>query len=228
LRADTILISDIHLGSDLCRSKDLIKTLGNSIFDQLIILGDLFDDMNLERLKTEHYELINFLREISRNNNVIWVEGNHDYKLNREFSDIIGKTHTCEKYEWENNGKKYLAIHGHQFDEYLLNHCNLTEVACTIYRISQKFDSRLSTNISRSLRKGVERWKRVAEKVLLGALKFAEFCGADTIFCGHTHNPIMRFKRDRVEYWNTGCWTDPRIASFITINEEGTKLQVLE
>jgi UDP-2,3-diacylglucosamine pyrophosphatase LpxH len=228
LKVDTILISDIHLGSDLARPRDLINILHSHLYVQLVIVGDLFDDMNLERLNSEHLELINFLREVSKSHKVVWVEGNHDHKMIRGFSEIIGNTQTCEKYEWDYLGKKYLAIHGHQFDEYLLNHGNLTEIACTIYRISQRFDLRLNTNLSRRLRRGVERWKRVTERVLTGALKFAEFCGADKVFCGHTHNPIRRFKKNGIEYWNTGCWTDPHLASYITIGEQGINLQVIE
>lgn len=228
MRVNTILISDIHLGSDLARSRDLIDTLRSHFYDQLVIVGDLFDDMNLERLNSEHLELIEFLREISKYHKVVWVEGNHDHRMIRRFSEIIGNTQTCEKYEWDYFGKRYLAIHGHQFDEYLLNHGNLTEIACTVYRISQRIDRCLSTNLSRRLRKGVERWKRVTERVLNGALKFAEFCRADKIFCGHTHSPIMRFKKNGIEYWNTGCWTDPHLASYITIGEQGINLQVIE
>jgi hypothetical protein len=41
-------------------------------------------------------------------------------------------------------------------------------------------------------------------EVLNGALRFAEFCGADRVFCGHTHNPIGRFKKNGIEYLEYG------------------------
>jgi UDP-2,3-diacylglucosamine pyrophosphatase LpxH len=228
MRVNTILISDIHLGSDLARPRDLINTLRAHLYDQLVIIGDLFDDMNLERLNSDHFELINYLREIGTHSKVVWVEGNHDYKMIKRYSEIIGTTETCERYVWNYMGKKYLAIHGHQFDEYLLNHGKLTGAACAIYRISQRFDTRLKTNLSRRLRKGVERWKNITERVLLGAIKFAEFCGVDSVFCGHTHNPVGRFNQDHIEYWNTGCWTDPHVASYVTIDEKGPSLKVIK
>lgn len=224
MRIHTLIVSDVHLGSVLSRSKDLMHILSSLTFDQLIILGDLFDDMNLNRLNREQLKLINFVRKLSNNTRVVWVEGNHDSKLIKDFPEIIGKSHSCEKYEWDYLGQKFLAIHGHQFDQFLLNHSYVTEIACFIYRLSQRLDRTLKTKISRRLRKNVENWKSVSQQVLQGALFFAELNKASTIFCGHAHNSINGFKKGNIKYWNTGCWTDPHIASFITINENGVKL----
>lgn len=88
MRVNTILISDIHLGSDLARQRDLVNTLRAHLYDQLVIIGDLFDDMNLERLNSDHFELVNYLREIGDHAKVVWVEGNHDYRMIKRYSEI--------------------------------------------------------------------------------------------------------------------------------------------
>ena len=81
---ETLLISDIHLGSDLSRPDALLATLKQYTFRRLILLGDILDDMNFHRLPANHWELLAYLRtlcEPERNIEVVWVEGNHDRLL---------------------------------------------------------------------------------------------------------------------------------------------------
>ena len=47
---DTIIVSDIHLGSEVSRSKQLLDTISHFDYKQLILNGDVFDDLNFKRL----------------------------------------------------------------------------------------------------------------------------------------------------------------------------------
>ncbi len=49
--ADTIIVSDIHLGSDMSRAGELIDVLNTWTFERLILLVDIFDDLNFKRLR---------------------------------------------------------------------------------------------------------------------------------------------------------------------------------
>lgn len=224
MRVDTLIISDVHLGSPMSRPGDLIKTLSGFKFDQLIVLGDLFDDMNLSKLDKNHLNLVRYIKDLSRLIKVVWVEGNHDSGLVKEFPNLIGRAHTCEKYGWEFFGKEFLAIHGHQFDEISKRYSCLVVIAVFIHRISQRVDRRIRTEISKRLRRLVERRKNVSRIVKNGALDFALSNSVDNVICGHTHAPISGFGKENVEYWNTGCWTDPHGASFISVCGNGVKL----
>ena len=48
---NTLVISDIHLGSPVCRVKSLAKVLKNEKYKHLIINGDLFDNKYMEKYK---------------------------------------------------------------------------------------------------------------------------------------------------------------------------------
>ena len=112
-KIDTIIISDVHLGSKVSRAKEAVSTLKKYAFNRLILLGDIFDDLNFERLTDEHWEFISYVREISQQNpkiDVAWVIGNHDELLMKVMSHFMNiEAHRF--YEWKYEEKKYLAIH---------------------------------------------------------------------------------------------------------------------
>ena len=81
---NTIVISDIHLGSEVARPQAVRDMLNIYDFNRLILLGDIFDDLNFTRLKKEHWGLLSDIRKLSNPKHmieVIWVEGNHDEGL---------------------------------------------------------------------------------------------------------------------------------------------------
>ena len=51
IHIDTIIVSDIHLGSEVSRPSQVIDMLQSYKFNRLILLGDIFDDLNFRRLK---------------------------------------------------------------------------------------------------------------------------------------------------------------------------------
>jgi metallophosphoesterase superfamily enzyme len=55
---DTIIISDIHLGSPLCQAKELSEFLQQIRIKQLILAGDIFDDLKFNRLQHWHWEVL--------------------------------------------------------------------------------------------------------------------------------------------------------------------------
>src|SRR3972149_12010529 len=79
--ANTIVVSDIHLGSDMSRAGELISVLDSWTFERLILLGDIFDDLNFKRLRRLHWDFLSYIRQISKRKEVVWVEGNHDEGL---------------------------------------------------------------------------------------------------------------------------------------------------
>ena len=78
---DTIIVSDIHLGSDVSRSKRLVELLRLLSFKRLILNGDVFDDLNFKRLTRDDWKFLSFIRKTSnpkKGIDVVWVVGNHD------------------------------------------------------------------------------------------------------------------------------------------------------
>ncbi len=54
---DCIVISDLHLGSDVCQAKLLEEFLTWAVEHccYLVINGDIFDDLNFKRLTKRHF-----------------------------------------------------------------------------------------------------------------------------------------------------------------------------
>jgi len=121
IRVNTIIISDIHLGSEVSRPDKVIQMLQSYRFERFILLGDIFDHLNFKRLKKEHWNFLSYIRKLSnpdKHIEVVWVEGNHDEGLIDIMSHLIG-IKVYYEYAWRHGGKKFIAIHGHQFDRFL-------------------------------------------------------------------------------------------------------------
>ncbi len=216
---DTLILSDIHLGSKVSRAKEALTTIKKYSFNRLILLGDIFDDLNFERLHEDHWAFISYIRELfnqSQKIEVAWVIGNHDELLLKVMSHLMNmEAHRF--YEWEYNGEKYLAIHGHQFDRFLSENIILSAIASSIYFFIQRIDTK-KQRISRFIKRMSKSWLRLSEKIAKSASLFATFRKAQYVFCGHTHQAMQKeFKKNM--YFNSGCWTDIP-SNYITISEE--------
>ncbi|OGZ64555.1 MAG: hypothetical protein A3A98_03295 [Candidatus Staskawiczbacteria bacterium RIFCSPLOWO2_01_FULL_40_39] len=212
---DILVISDIHLGSDICNAKMLLETLQSYEYRKLIIVGDLFQDGGV--LNDEHFEVIKYLRAYREK--IKCIDGNHDPVEESLVNGVIG-IHVVKKYHWEMNGKKLCAMHGHQFDKW-----------CFIF--SEPFIDRFFLNFMWLLKmvtiKGwsLASWfesfhnefsRRLADR----AIKYARKKNIDMIICGHTHQPVhvkFRGKKSEVDYFNCGAWVE-NMCSFITIDKD--------
>lgn len=213
---DTLIISDLHLGSELSRASDAVRMLKRMRFRRLILLGDIFSDLNFHRLKKQHWRFLSYIRKLSnpkRGVEVVWVEGNHDRGLATMMAHLVG-VRVYQEYFWRSQGKLCLAIHGHQFDRFVSRNAFLSKAATVFHLNVQKLD--LTNKLfSRMLDKLSTRWLRLTEKVAQGALHHAKLKGAEIVFCGHTHHALALQECD-VRYFNTGCWTHGQ-PTYITI-----------
>lgn len=220
---DTLLISDVHLGSEVSRARDALDLIQSVPFNRLILLGDIFSDLNFRRLTKDHWRFLSYIRKLSnpkRRVEVVWVEGNHDQGLSEVMSHLVGIP-VYQRYVWEFQGKRHLAIHGHQFDRFVSRNLLISRIGEFLYYEIQKLDGK-HKSFSRLLDRMNTRWLRLTGKVSHGALEYARTGGADRVFCGHTH-VAMQAERNGIEYYNTGSWIDER-ATYVTVGDEGVKI----
>lgn len=221
---NTVIISDLHLGSKMSRPEAALDMLKTTSFSRLILLGDIFSDLNFRRLKKEHWQFLSYIRKLSnpkRGVEVVWVEGNHDHGLSELMSHLVG-IEVYQEYAWEYCGVRHLAIHGHQFDMFVVNNRFLSGAFTAFHLALQKIafgEQRLVRFIDRFDTK----WLRLSSKVRDGAISHAKARNAERVFCGHTHE-ALHFERDRVEYFNSGSWTQLS-ATYITIDDDGVKIR---
>jgi len=220
---DTVILSDLHLGSEVSRANAALQMLKGICFRRLILLGDIFCDLNFRRLKKDHWHFLSYIRKLSnpkRGVEVIWVEGNHDYGLSEVMSHLVG-VQVYQEYEWSYLGVRHIAIHGHQFDRFLVNNRCLSNVLTTVHEYLQKL-SFGEKGVVGFLERFDTVWLRLSNKVAAGALTHARERKAERIFCGHTHE-AMHANADEIEYFNTGSWTQA-VATYLTIGEEGVQI----
>jgi UDP-2,3-diacylglucosamine pyrophosphatase LpxH len=220
---DTLILSDLHLGSEISRAEQATRMLRENRFRRLILLGDIFSDLNFGRLTKPHWKFLSYIRKLSnpkRGIEVIWVEGNHDRGLSDVMSHLVG-VKVYEEYEWEFAGRRHIAIHGHQFDRFAVNNLLLSSVGTLIHLQLQKLDFKGKT-FSRFLDRLNARWLRLSAKVASGAILHARTRQADRVFCGHTHQAQF-IERGGIAYYNSGNWTDFP-PTYLTIDSEGVRI----
>lgn len=219
-KTHTLIISDLHLGSLVSRSKEATELLSKYDFRKLILLGDIFEDLNFNSLKENDWKFLSLIGKVSQTKKVRWVEGNHDKGLSRIFSSLTG-ARVYKRYKWAWNGKKYLAIHGHQFDNFLVKNIFLSFILGKIYNFIQVIDSP-DKRVSRYIKRTSKGWLRLSGKVAKRAILYARLRGIEYIICGHTHKSMEQHKGN-VHYYNSGCWTDIPSA-YITIDQDKIKI----
>lgn len=221
---DTVIVSDLHLGSAMSRAKVLTDMLRTLTYKRLILNGDVFDDLNFKRLSRDDWEFLSFIRASTSErlaHELVWVIGNHDGGAPEILSHLLG-IHIHEEYVWEHAGRRYLAVHGHQFDAFVSEHSRVVDIAIWAYSVWQKFDpkhraSRLVKQASRQSK----RWMRRSDKVANEASAHGKSTyGADVVTCGHTHH-AMDVMIHGVRYLNSGSWTDVP-STYIIIEHDGT------
>lgn len=217
---DTLIVSDIHLGSDVSRGRRLAELLRIYQYRRLILNGDVFDDLNFKRLSKDDWKFLSLIRKLSnprRGVDVVWVIGNHDGGVAEILSHLLGVP-VHEEFAWQHAGRTYLAIHGHQFDKWITDHHVVTAVASWLYLVIQKLDR--EHRVSRWVKRKSKKWLRLSDKIGQDAVAYGQrHHNADVVLCGHTHQPLTR-QIGGVLYGNSGAWTD-KPSHYITIGNDG-------
>jgi UDP-2,3-diacylglucosamine pyrophosphatase LpxH len=204
----TILISDIHLGARNNRT-DLLGELLRSDFDRLILNGDTVDSVDFRRFRSCDWRIIEQLRAIARERELVLIRGNHDGRSGEDDGfgplDALAElldTSWREEYVLQVGGERYLVMHGDQFDA-TLNLTWIGDAADWFYRQTQ----RGSKSVARFLKGRVKCWGGVVDCVQRGATHSARKRGFSGIITGHTHFAHDEWI-DGIHYLNTGCWVD--------------------
>lgn len=220
---NTLILSDLHLGAETSRAREATCVLKANRFERLILLGDIFADLNFARVKKEHWKFLGYIRKLSnpkRKIEVVWVEGNHDHGLTDIMSHLVG-VRVYQSYAWEYGGLRHLAIHGHQFDGFQVNRVRLSRWGTSLYLLLQKLDFK-NKPIARLIDRLNTSWLRMSPKVAAGALAYARHRQAERVFCGHTHE-ALQVEQNGISYFNCGAWVGSRL-TYLTVDEKGVRI----
>src|SRR5437879_12210361 len=119
---DTLILSDLHLGSDMSPTDEARRMSRQHRFRRLMLLGDIFSDLNFGRLTKQHWKFLGYIRKLSkpkRQVEVVWVEGNHDHGLTDVMSHLVS-IRVQQEYGWGDSGLRHPAIPGYAVDRVLI------------------------------------------------------------------------------------------------------------
>jgi UDP-2,3-diacylglucosamine pyrophosphatase LpxH len=223
MRYDCLVISDLHLGSDVCQAALLEEFLEWAVANArvLVINGDIFDDLNFKRLSKRHFACLKIIRRNSDRDDLrlVWVRGNHDGPA-EVVGHIVG-VEVLSEYVFENDWLRLLILHGDQFDRFVNNYGLLTEIACRMFYYIQKWAPH---SAARYIRRVTKKWQRSSLSIRDGAAAYARSKGIRHVTCGHTHLPSIERVGD-VFYANSGTWTEHPPCPFISVRGGEIRLE---
>jgi UDP-2,3-diacylglucosamine pyrophosphatase LpxH len=222
-RYDCLVISDLHLGSGVCQAALLEEFLEWAVENthELIINGDIFDDLNFNRLSKRHFACLKVIRRNSDRDDLrlVWVRGNHDGPA-EVVGHIVGVT-VQDEYVFENDELRMLVLHGDQFDRFVNNYGLMTEIACGLFYYIQKWAPHQT---ARYIRRVSKEWQRSSILIRDGALAYAASKGCRHVSCGHTHFPVIE-RVGGMLYANSGTWTEHPPCPFLSVKGDEIRLE---
>lgn len=230
----TLFISDVHLGSKPAKAEFLIDFLRWHDAETIFLVGDIVDGWRLRRAwhwPQAHNDVVQkLLRKARKGTRVVYVAGNHDEFLRSFQGEHFGGVVVCDRAIHEgSDGRRYLVIHGDQFDGIVNN------VRWLAYLGDRAYDAAILVNRAVAFfrhRLGMSYWS--FSSWAKGRVKHAvNFIGVfqdvvaeearrhevDGIICGHIHHAAIA-EIGGVRYINTGDWVESCTA--IAENHDGS------
>jgi len=215
---DTLVVSDIHLGTKNSQARkfyDFLSLLLDNPPKRLIIAGDLFElwSTNFKKIGETEYRIIRKIIELSQNGiKVVYIPGNHDRAFKAFKKITLGKIKIRDEYVIRNDNKKYLVIHGDEFDAFTRNHIIISIILDQLYIFLVKVENwlkrLLDINISVANKKNSKNYQKIVKKIRNAAFLYAKGREVDGIIIGHTHWPEVVENKKGIVYVNTGDWLE--------------------
>ena len=222
IRVRTLFLSDLHLGTKGCQAEALLDFLRRYDAETIYLVGDIVDGWRLKSgwyWPQSHNDVVQkLLRKVRKGSSLIYVPGNHDEFLRDYVGINLGGIELAEHAIHETaNGKRYLVIHGDQFDLVVRHARWLALLGDGAYTAALFVNTYL--NIAR--RKlgltywSLSAWAKLRVKNAVNFIsRFEELLAAearrqevDGVICGHIHHAAMH-ENFGVSYVNTGDWVE--------------------
>jgi UDP-2,3-diacylglucosamine pyrophosphatase LpxH len=232
-RYRTIFLSDLHLGTRGCQAELVLDFLRHNDADTIFLVGDIIDGWRLRAgwyWPQAHNDVVQkLLRKVRHGARMILVPGNHD-EFARQFVGLSfgGIEIARNAMHVAANGKRYLVMHGDEFDVVVRHSKWLAYFGDWAYDAALFVNTRFNA-IRRAFGYGYWSFSAWAKFKVKNAVNFigsferelaeeAKRRGADGVVCGHIHHPIIR-EIDGVTYVNTGDFVES--CSLVVEHDDG-------
>ena len=222
-RVRAVFISDVHLGTRACQAERLTAFLRAYPAEQLYLVGDIVDFWAMKRevrwTRAQNTVVQKILRRARSGERVTFVPGNHDEALREHVGITFGDIRVeRECIHLTAEGKRYLVLHGDEFDQVTRHHRWLAVLGDKGYDLLVRINGMLSWLRRRLGIAGYWSLAGYAKRRIKTAVNFVtdfEACvahavrerGLDGVICGHIHVAAMR-EVDGIAYVNCGDWVD--------------------
>jgi UDP-2,3-diacylglucosamine pyrophosphatase LpxH len=220
----SIFLSDVHLGTRACQAGRLLGFLRAYESEYLFLLGDIIDFWGMSRRgvywsSPQNTVIQKILKRARHGSQVIYVPGNHDEVAREHAGTSFGNIRVFHEYVHAGaDGRRYLLLHGDEFDQVTRYHRWLAILGDYAYAFAVRMNMLLS-RLRRTL--GIAGYwslagyaKRKVKKALSFIYDFEESVvrhararGVDGVICGHIHAATIREVGDTL-YINCGDWVD--------------------
>jgi UDP-2,3-diacylglucosamine pyrophosphatase LpxH len=222
LQLRSLFISDVHLGFPGCHAEFLCDFLDQVNCEFLYLVGDIVDFQYMRKRRfwpESHSDVVQKILEMARaGTRVVYVPGNHDDSMRRFCGLAFGHIEVMAESMHESaDGRRFLVIHGDQFDSAIRCSPLLSVIGTWTY------DGLLRSNawvnaVRRWL--GRDYWSLVAflkhrnknavryvARFEDAALRAASKERVDAVICGHIHRAEIS-TRETITYMNCGDWVE--------------------
>jgi UDP-2,3-diacylglucosamine pyrophosphatase LpxH len=235
----SVFISDVHLGTRGCQAELLLDFLRQMTCEQMYLIGDIVDGWRMKGgwyWPQSHNDVVQKILRLARKGaKVTYVPGNHDDRV-RDFCGVHfgGVVVARDAIHQTADGRRFLVLHGDEFDGVVRHAPALALAGDLAYRIVLS----LNTHLNRLRRRlGFGYWSLSAflKSKVKNALQFidsfehavsaeAHRRGVDGVICGHIHKAQMR-DIDGIAYINDGDWVESCTA---LVEHTDGRLEILE
>lgn len=218
----TIILSDVHLGTEDCKIEEVNHFLKHTHCEKLILNGDIIDGWSLSRRGGWNEKHTRFIRLVltkleKRKTEVIYLRGNHDDILSRFLPLFLGKLRIVNEYIHTGDRGDYLVVHGDGFDAVTMNHKWLALLGDIGYQSLLKLNRSYNKyrawrgkeyfSLSKAIKARVKSAVNFVGKYEEQLQTFAAKRGCCGIICGHIHTPDNKMIGD-THYLNSGDWVE--------------------
>jgi len=229
----SIFLSDLHLGTRNSQADLLLDFLKYNEAEHIYLVGDIIDGWQIKRgwyWPQAHNDVLQkILRKARKGIKVTYIPGNHD-EFAREYCGMsFGGIEVVERaIHITADNKKFLVIHGDQFDIVVCNARWLAYLGDWAYEWAI-FINTYYNNARRLFGAGYWSFSAWAKMKVKNAVKFignfevllaseAKKLDLEGVICGHIHHPTIK-KIDSVQYINIGDFVESCTA--IAEHEDG-------
>lgn len=227
-----LILSDIHLGSEYSRFREVIRFLENTSCETLILNGDIIDGWQLRKstrhLTARHTDFFRLLMKKmeEQNTRIIYVRGNHDDFLDRIIPFHFANLSIVSEHMLETpGGQRYYVTHGDLFDTITSQMkwlAQLGDIGYTLllhinkyYNMYRQKNGKpyysVSQKVKGKIKSAVSYISDFEEKLVM----IARLKKADGIICGHIHH-AANIHYGNIHYLNSGDWVENRTALAFT------------